>query len=139
MTRDPWLDYSTSDLLMAYSKDPIAKYAMEVFDISQTQSNTVCGDEVTVYLKIIEWKMVERSRDGSIEMQTTAAASMLWEVIQWEDIQTILTRDYEYIKNLWLELSPRRRRSGVTALLATRNAIHQWLGDELKEWYEDIL
>ena len=129
----------TADLLFAYSKDPIAKYAMEIFDISMEQENTVCGDKITVYMKIEDTKISERSRDGPTEMQTTAAASMLAEEIQWVDIQTILTRDYEWIKNLWLELSPRRRRSGVTALLATRNALHLWLDDGVVDGYEDLL
>ena len=129
----------TADLLFAYSKDPIAKYVMEIFDVSMEQENTVCGDKITVYMKIEDTKISERSRDGPTEMQTTAAASMLAEEIQWVDIQTILTRDYEWIKNLWLELSPRRRRSGVTALLATRNALHLWLDDGVVDGYEDLL
>lgn len=72
----------TADLLFAYSKDPIAKYAMEIFDISMEQENTVCGDKITVYMKIEDTKISERSRDGPTEMQTTAAASMLAEEIQ---------------------------------------------------------
>lgn len=129
----------TAELLLAYSKDPLAKYTMENFDISKIQSNTVCGDEVSVFLKIKDDVLTARSRDGSLEMQTTTAASMLWEVIVWEKLSTILTRDYEFIKNMWLDLSPRRRRSGVTALLATKNAIHHWLDDGVVEDFEDLL
>lgn len=72
-------------------------------------------------------------------MQTTAAASMLWEAIQWEKIETVLERDYEYIKSLGLELSPRRRRSGITALLATKNALHQRKNDGIIEYFDDLL
>ena len=72
----------TADLIYAYSKDPIAKYPMDDADITMTQQNTVCGDEVIVFLKIKDTKISERSRDGSLEMQTTAAASMLGEIIQ---------------------------------------------------------
>lgn len=129
----------TADLLLAYSRDPIAKYTMESFDISETQTNTVCGDEVTVYLKIQDDIIQERSRDWSIEMQTTAASSMLGEDIQGKTIDEVMQRDYQTIKNLGLELSPRRRRSGVTALLATKNALHVWLEDGRMEGYEDLL
>ena len=138
----------TSELLRAYSKDPIGKWTMENSSVSMKQKNTVCWDELTVFLNIwkkidISWKEVffieDRSRDWYTEMQTTAAASMLAETIIWVDIKTVLTRDYIYIKELWLELSPRRRRSWVTALLATRNAIHFYLGDGISESFEELL
>jgi len=133
----------TSELLQAYSKDPIANYAMEGFDISYKQENSVCGDRLQVYLMVDDvqapTKITERSRDGPAEMQTTAAASMLWEVIQWETISSIMERSYTTIKQMWLELSPRRRRSGVTALLATKNALHQLHNDGIVEMFEDLL
>ncbi len=129
----------TADLLVAYSRDPLGKYKMENFDISMKQANSVCGDEVTVYLKIKDDKITDRSRDGSIEMQTTAAASMLYEEIIWVSLTEVLDRNYQLIKDLWLELSPRRKRSWVTALLATKNALHTWLDDEIVESFEDIL
>jgi len=132
-------DLTSADLLQAYSRDPIAKYFMEDADITMTQANAVCGDFVTVYLKVDWWKITERSRDGSSEMQTTTAASMLWEVIQGEVCETVLTRDYDFIKSLGLELSPRRRRSWVTALLATKNALHQLADDGRLETFDDVL
>lgn len=96
----------TADLLLAYSRDPLAKYVMEDFSISMEQANSVCGDSLTVYVKIspdmekspltplsqegntlsVEKKesfiIQEWSREGKTEMQTTAAASMLGEVIE---------------------------------------------------------
>lgn len=72
----------TAMLLQAYSKDPIAKYLIEDADFSYTQANSVCGDELTVYVKLDGEYIQERSRDGPAQMQTTAAASMLGEVIQ---------------------------------------------------------
>ncbi len=129
----------TAMLLQAYSKDPIAKYHMNDADFSYIQANSVCGDELTVYLRL-DWEVIkERSREGPAQMQTTAAASMLGEVIQWEKVSTVLTRDYAFIKNLWLQLSPRRRRSWVTALLATRNALHQFFADGIFEDFWDLL
>ena len=37
------------------------------------------------------------------------------------------------------EVSPRRRRARVIALLATRNAIHQFLKDGKEDTFDDIL
>jgi NifU-like protein involved in Fe-S cluster formation len=129
----------TAMLLQAYAKEPIARYVMNDCDISQEQSNSVCGDSLTVYIKIKEKKILERSREGPTEMQTTAAASILWECIQWESLATVLSWTYAFIRDLWLDLSPRRRRSGVTALLATKNALHSRLEDGILETYDDLL
>ncbi len=129
----------TALLLQAYSADPIARFVMEDFDISKEQHNSVCGDSLCVYIKF-DWDIIkDRSREWPAEMQTTAAASMLWEIIQWKNITVVLWRTYEFIKQLWLDLSPRRRRSWVTALLATRNALHQRLDDWILDTYQDMM
>jgi NifU-like protein involved in Fe-S cluster formation len=116
---------------------------MDDFHVSYKQENSICWDWLEVYLvfdnKAHPTKITERSRDGPAQMQTTAAASMLWEVIQGEKISTVLKRDYSTIKDMWLELSPRRRRSWVTALLATRNALHTWFEDGISEVFDDLL
>lgn len=138
----------TAELISAYSKDPVRKYILQDFDISMNQKNTVCWDELTVFLKIWtrtsdDWESIyiitDRSRDGHTEIQTTVAASMLAETIVGVDIQVVLTWTYIYIKELWLELSPRRRRSWVTALLATRNALHMYIWDGVVEGFENLL
>ena len=51
----------------------------------------------------------------------------------------MLTWDYAFMKEHGFEVSPRRRRSMVTALLAVRNAIHEWKGDGVVDEYEDLL
>ena len=78
------MESQTSMMLQAYSRDPIAKYAMPDSTVYFTQANSVCGDSLTVFLKIDEQIgiMKERSRDGPAEIQTTAAASVLAEIIQ---------------------------------------------------------
>lgn len=79
-----------SDLVQAYSKDPINQYVMDDFDISEEQQNSVCGDMIRVYLKISEVRnetpekkyVIEAfSHAGKPQMFTIAAASMLAEEI----------------------------------------------------------
>lgn len=130
-----------SDLIKAYSAEPINQYEMGDFTVSQTQSNSVCGDDVTVYLKISdEWIIKEYSHVWKPQIFTLAAASMLAEVIEWENVGTVLNRGWEYMKNdLGLEVSTRRQRSTVTALLAVHNAIIARKWQEKLETYEDIM
>ena len=56
------------------------------------------------------------------------------------DLSEVLTKDYNYIVELvWEEISPRRQKSSVFWLLATRNAIHKYLNDSKTDTFLDIL
>ena len=37
------------------------------------------------------------------------------------------------------EVSPRRKRAGVIAILATRNAIHTYIKDGKKDVFDDVI
>lgn len=130
-----------SDLIKAYSSEPISNYEMEDFTVSERQSNSVCGDDITIYLKISdEWVIEKYSHTGKPQMFTLAAASMLAETIEWEHINTVLSRGAEYMKNdLGLAVSTRRQRSTVTALLAVHNAIATWNELGTVETYQEII
>ena len=68
--------------------------------ISVMQANSVCGDEIEVFFRVEKETIIEWSRYGKPAMQTSAAASMLAEVIEGNPFKEILTRDYEFMKNL---------------------------------------
>lgn len=72
-------------------------------------------------------------------MFTLASASILAENIEWKNIDEVLNRWGEYMKELGLHVSPRRKRSTVSALLAVHNALYSYLWIEKIETYEDIL
>ncbi len=131
--------FTAAELIQAYSKDPLHRYQMESPTIQGHQVNSVCWDSIDVFLRIEEDSLSEWSREGETAIQTTAAASMLSEVIQWEKVETILQRDYEFMKEIWLDVSPRRRRSIISALLATKNALHEFKKDGIVETYDDLL
>lgn len=147
----------TNDLIKAYSTDPINNFEMEDFSVKMEQGNNVCGDMIIVYLKIAEssnLKVTSWGREQKLEnsyiiesysfagipqMYTIAAASLLAEFIEWEDIETVLTWDYGFMKEHGFEVSPRRRRSAVSALLAVRNAIYEWREEETRDGYDDLI
>ena len=55
------------------------------------------------------------------------------------NIQEILTLDADWIRNEGFEVSHRRIRSSISAILATRNAIHEYLDDGCIDEYEDLM
>ncbi len=149
--------FTAAELIHAYSKDPINNYRIENASASFLQKNSVCGDEIEVFLLLetTDWILIkpdddlsnislddllikERSRYWNPAIQTVAAASMLAEEIEWKKVSEVMTRDYQYMKNLWLDMSPRRRRSVVTALLGTRNVIYL-LTNKIIQWFECVL
>lgn len=65
---------------------------------------------------------------------------MFGESIIGLSIQEILDLNEEYIKNtLKLEVTTRRKKASVLALLATRNAIHKYLGDGRVDDFSDVI
>jgi NifU-like protein involved in Fe-S cluster formation len=130
----------TNDLIAAYSRDPVGFVPMEDPTVTFRQENTVCGDFLVVYLKITSDQKIEAfSYQGDPAIHTIAAASLLAEYICGQPISSVLTRTYDQMKERWLVVSARRQRSAVTALLATRNALHSWLHDGRVDTYEELL
>jgi NifU-like protein involved in Fe-S cluster formation len=72
-------------------------------------------------------------------MITTAAASFLAELIMGAEVDEVLTRNYETIYSQGFEVSPRRKRAAVIAILAVRNALHQFLGDGKVDDFDDLI
>mgnify|MGYP003379386642 CR=1 FL=1 len=129
-----------SDLIESYSREPINQYVMEDFSVSSTQGNSICGDNITVYLKISPEGIIEEySHAGQPAIFTLAAASMLAEEIEGMHIDEVAKWTYSFMKGIGFEVSPRRKRSAVSALLAVRNAIHEWKDDGLVDSYETVL
>lgn len=129
----------TSQLLQAYSADPVNNYRMEDPSTQWHQENTICGDDIELFVRIVDDTVTEISYTGQPSMFTIAAASLLAEMIPWHKIDDILTWTYAQIQERWFVVSPRRQRSAVSALLAVRNALHLYLQDGKSDTYEDLL
>lgn len=126
-------------LIQEYSKNPLQNFALETYTIKQHEGNFICGDDITVYLVIQDDKIAEYSFDGNCSTITTAAASFLSEFIIGENIQTVLTWTYQTMLDKGFEVSPRRKRAAVIAIMAVRNAIHTYLKDWITDVFDDLL
>ena len=126
-------------LIQEYSKNPLQNFALSTYTIKQHEGNFICGDDITVYLVIENNKIQDYSFDGNCSTITTAAASFLSEFIIGENIQTILTWTYQTMLDKGFEVSPRRKRAAVIAIMAVRNAIHIHLKDGIKDVFDDLM
>ncbi len=126
-------------MIQEYAKNPLKNFAMKEYTIKQHEGNFICGDDIVVYLVIDHEKIADYSFDGNCSNITTAAASFLSEFIIGTPIQEILRRNYQTMTDHGFEVSPRRKRAAVIAILASRNAIHTYLKDGKTDTFDDII
>jgi len=120
----------SGQVLKFYSQTPPNKYVMSEPTVNHKEEVSSCTDVIEVFLKIENGILTEWSFDGMASIVTTAAASVFGESVIGENITDILKKDFSYVKNLIDEdISPRRQRAAALGLVATRNAIHKYLGD----------
>lgn len=128
-----------SEIITSYSRNPPNKFEMDDFSVSHKEESRLCGDTIEVFLKIENGKILDFSFVWNTSIITTACASIFWESIIDLDIQEVLDFDFEYIKNLVWEISPRRKFAATLWLLATKNAIHKFLNDWKSEDFSDVI
>lgn len=126
-------------MIKEYAKNPVGNYEMSDADISRHEGNFICGDDITVYLKILDGKIQKFSYDGNPSTVSLAAASFLAEFIDNIEIKEILTWNYETFLERGFEVSPRRKRAALIALLGVRNAIHEYLSDGIVDDFDDLI
>lgn len=126
-------------IVESYIQNPTYNYILENPTISYHEWNSLCGDDITVYLDIEENIIVQYSYSGNPSSITKAAASFLWDIIIGENIQNILSRDIQTIEKHDFIVSPRRKRAAIIALLASRNAIHTYINDNKIDTFDTVL
>ena len=125
-------------LIEEYNKNPVNNFKMEDPTLVRHEGNFICGDDLTVYLKL-DWDIIQQmSFDGNPSNITIAAASLLCELVEWVSIEEVITWDYQTMIDNGFEVSPKRKRAAVITLLAIRNAYHQ-RKNQKEEWTDKIL
>ncbi len=130
---------SSTDLIIEYSTNPSHKGIIDNANIRYRESNRICADVVEVWLYIINGKLEQFSFDGYMSIVATACTAITGELLEWREIQEILTLNEAFIhENIGNDISPRRRYASLIGLLAIKNAIHEWQKDWIKEDFSDI-
>lgn len=129
-----------SETIHFYSTNPQHHGEIQDATIVHTESNRVCGDDITIYMIIAGDTIQQWSFAGNTSMITLACSGLFWDIVQWINFETLMTWNQDtIIESTGIEVSPRRKRAQVLALLATRNAIHTYLKDGKKDDFSDVL
>lgn len=126
-------------LFLEYAKNPPNKGVLENATARHFEENRVCGDSLEVYLLIEGGILKDYSFDGKTSIVTTACAAMFGEAVLGERIENVLSMTSADMLEIAGPVSPRRKNASVLGLLATRNAIHAFLGDGVTDDFSDVL
>ncbi len=130
---------SSADLIIEYSRNPPNKEVLQNPTIRYREANRVCADVVEVFLIIENDVLDQFTFDGYMSIVATACVSITGELLEWKWIDDILKLNELFIhKNIWTDISPRRRYASLIWLLAIKNAIHQYKWEDTREDFSDI-
>ena len=129
----------TNVMIQEYSKNPLQNFALKEYTIKQHEGNFICWDDIVIYLEIDKNIIKNYSFDGNCSNITIAAASFLSEIIINKPITEVIEWNYQTMLDNWFEVSPRRKRAAVIAILAVRNAIHTYLKDSKTDTFDDLI
>lgn len=129
-----------NEIITFYSKTPPNRWVMKDFTVKHFEDNNICWDELEIFLKINDWKILDFSFEWDTAIITTACTSIFWESIIWMSLKQVLDIKYLYIEELvWMPISPRRKQAAVLWLLTTINAIHNYLEDWIQIDFDDLI
>lgn len=116
-------DLYAEDLIENY-EHPHNKGKIENADATFHEYNPVCGDDVTIYLKIEKGVVKDVKFDGDGCVISIASASLLTEAIKNKGINSIKKMDFEDLKKIiGIDPGPVRIKCATLSLKAVKEAI----------------
>lgn len=129
-----------SEIILDYYRNPRNFGTVEKADAEAHEVNPLCGDEVTVQLKIKSGKIIEINFSGKGCAISQASASMLCEYIEGKKLEEVVKMPKEAaLELLGIKLSPMRLKCALLGFKAAKMAAYQYLGKKLDEKEEKLL
>jgi len=116
--------------ILEHYKHPRNKGAIADADITFSDSNPLCGDEVQVYLKIDPNKKIQDIKTEAKGCAISqAAASMLTDTLRGKSLEEVRQLKNQFVFDLLqIHLSPIRVKCALLALIAIKKGIYHYLG-----------
>ncbi len=120
-----------SELILDHWRYPKNKGKIEA-DIVSKESNPLCGDEVTIYIKLDGERIKDISFDGNGCIISQAAASMLTEFIKGKTLQDVVRLEKEEIERMiGIDLGPMRIKCALLPLKALKLGVLSYISKRL--------
>ena len=116
-----------SDILMDHFRHPRNYGSLVAPDISNEQFNPLCGDRVRIELKLNRSIVTEARFKGDACAISTAAASLLTELVVGEDVEKLANiPDARLISALESDIKPARLQCVLLPLQALREGLKNY-------------
>ena len=118
-----------SDILLDHFRHPRNYGSLDAPDISNEQFNPLCGDRIRLELKLEQSRVSDARFKGDGCAISTAAASLLTELVLNEDIAQLADfPDARLISALESNIQPARLQCALLPLQALREGLRNWIG-----------
>ena len=118
-----------SDILLDHFRHPRNYGSLAAPDISNEQFNPLCGDRIRLELKLEQSRVSEARFKGDGCAISTAAASLLTELVLGEDVEELTNiSDAQLISALESNIQPARLQCALLPLQALREGLKNWTG-----------
>jgi len=120
--------------LLDHYKNPRNQGALKNFDIKFHDTNPLCGDELTITVKIKDNRIQDVKFDSRGCAISVASSSKLSEQLKNKTLQEVIKLDNKFVLDLIaVPISPMRLKCALLSLKALKKGICGYLGQELKE------
>ena len=122
------------------AKSPTHKWSLSEPSIRYREENRHCGEAITIDLSIRDNHIDSVCFNGDLSIVTTGSAEILCENITDMTIDEIftLTSD-DMLAMTEIEVTNRRKLALILPLLSTRNALHTYLCDGIRDDFGTLL
>ena len=118
-----------SDILLDHFRHPRNYGSLDAPDISNEQFNPLCGDRIRLELRFEQSRVIAARFKGDGCAISTAAASLLTELVLNEDIAQLDDfQDSRLISALESNIQPARLQCALLPLQALREGLKNWTG-----------
>ena len=119
-----------SDLLLDHFRHPRNYGSLVDPDVSYEKFNPLCGDRIRIEVKLENTTISEARFKGDGCAISTAAASLLTELITGSQLEAVaVISDEELIAALESDIKPARRQCALLSLEALRAGLHERFKD----------
>jgi len=123
-----------SDTLLDHFRHPRNYGSLSAPDISNEQFNPLCGDRIRIELKLRRSIVSEARFKGDGCAISTAAASLLTELVVGEDVEELLNLpDARLIAALESDIKPARLQCALLPLQALREGLKNYQRQDFPE------
>lgn len=126
------LNNTYSELIMDLIKNPINKGTLVDADIKIKAGNPYCGDEITIFLKVNESKIIEMKYESKGCAISNASASLLSEKIKNAKIEDVLKLTQEDMFNMFGAKLLSRIKCVTLSLKAVQGGLQKYLKTKKK-------